>query len=99
LAAKTTLEAFFKVSGLVVNLSKQSAIPIRCGDLDLANLLAPLGTPIAYLPCKYLGMPLSVFRQPKIDIQPLVDKIAAWLAFCKGELMSRVGQLALLKVV
>jgi hypothetical protein len=50
LVPKAILEAFVKVSGLVMNLSKRSVIPIRCGYLDLANQLAPLGTPITHLP-------------------------------------------------
>ena len=99
LAAKAILESFGHATGLVVNLSKSSAIPVRCGGIDLASLLLPLGTPIATLPCTCLGMPLSLRRLRKVDIQPLIDKIAARLGLWKGRLMSRAGRLTLLKAV
>jgi hypothetical protein len=44
-------------------------------------------------------MPLSFRRLRKIDIQPLIDKIAARLAHWKGRLMSRAGQLTLLRAI
>jgi hypothetical protein len=97
--AKATLQVFGEVSGLVVNLTKSQAIPIRCDDIDIATILQPVGLQVATLPCTYLGMPLSLRRLRKIDIQPLIDKIAARLGHWKGRLMSRAGRLTLLRAV
>ena len=96
---KAILQAFGDVSGLVVNLGKSHAIPIRCEDIALDSLLQPIGMPISTLPCTYLGMPLSLRRLRRIDIQPLIDRIAARLGHWKGKLMSRAGRLTLLKAV
>jgi hypothetical protein len=98
-AAKAILQVFGEVSGLVVNLSKSQAIPIRCGDIDTATILQPAGLQISTLPCTYLGMPLSLRRLRRVDIQPLIDKIAARLGHWQGKLMSRAGRLTLLRAV
>nr|XP_051196924.1 uncharacterized protein LOC127310280 [Lolium perenne] len=88
-----------EVSGLVVNLTKSQAIPIRCDDINITTILQPVGLQVSTLPCTYLGMPLSLRRLRKIDIQPLIDKIAARLGHWKGRLMSRAGRLTLLRAV
>lgn len=90
---------FGEVSGLVVNLTKSQAIPIRCNDINITTILQPVGLQVSTLPCTYLGMPLSLRRLRKIDIQPLIDKIAARLGHWKGRLMSRAGRLTLLRAV
>jgi hypothetical protein len=96
---KAILQVFGEVSGLAVNLTKSQAIPICCDDIDTDTLLQPVGLQISMLPCTYLGMPLSLRRLRKIDIQALIDKIAARLGHWKGKLMSRAGRLTLLRAV
>jgi hypothetical protein len=98
-ATKAILQVFGEVSGLAVNLTKSQAIPICCDDIDTDTLLQPVGLQISMLPCTYLGMPLSLRRLRKIDIQALIDKIAARLGHWKGKLMSRTGRLTLLRAV
>jgi hypothetical protein len=96
---KAILKVFGEVSGLVVNLTKSQAIPIRCDGINIDTILQPSGLQITSLPCTYLGMPLSLRRLRRIDIQPLIDKIAARLGHWKGKLMSKAGRLTLLRVV
>jgi hypothetical protein len=48
-------------------------------------------------PTKYLGIPLSTHKLPKVALQPMVDKVADKLTAWKGRLMHRSGRLALIK--
>jgi hypothetical protein len=96
---KAILERFGLASGLRVNFRKSAAYPIRCGGFDVAAVLAPLGVPIAALPCKYLGLPLGTRQLRRVDWQALIDKIASRLATWKGKMMSTAGRLALLNAV
>jgi hypothetical protein len=98
-ATKAILQVFGEVSGLVVNLTKSQAIPIRCDGISIDTILQPVGLQITTLPCTYLGMPLSLRRLRRIDIQPLIDNIAARLGHWNGKLMSRAGRLTLLRAV
>jgi hypothetical protein len=96
---KAILERFGLAYGLRINFRKSATYPIRCGGIDVASVLAPLGVPTAALPCKYLGLPLSTRQLRRVDWQDLIDKIASRLATWKGKLMSAAGRLALLNVV
>jgi hypothetical protein len=96
---KLLLDVFAAVTGLVTNLAKSSALPIRCGGLNLPDILQPLCIPTQSFPCKYLGMPLSLQQLRKRDYQALLEKIDALLAAWKGSLITREGRLVLLKSV
>ena len=43
-------------------------------------------------PCKYLGLPLSLKKLTKAQIQPITDKIAYQLPSWKADLMIRAGR-------
>jgi mannosylglycoprotein endo-beta-mannosidase len=96
---KHVLNTFADVTGLATNLSKSSAMPIRCTGINLDEVLQPLNITIKNFPCKYLGMPLSLQQLRKGDFQGLLEKIDALLAAWKGSLLSREGRLVLLKSV
>jgi hypothetical protein len=93
------LQRFGDVTGLRVNFAKTSVIPIRCEALDIPDIVLPLGARIATLPCKFLGLPLSLRKLRKVDFQPLLDRIASRLACCKAKLLSAAGRLVLLNAV
>jgi hypothetical protein len=46
---------------------------------------------------KYLGVPLSVTRLPRLVWQPLIDHVADRLPMWKDNLMNRAGHLTLIK--
>lgn len=50
-------------------------------------------------PCKYLGLPLSLRKLRRIDLQPMLDKGTSKLAIWKGKLMNRTGRLDLINSV
>jgi mannosylglycoprotein endo-beta-mannosidase len=93
------LNLFVDVTGLVTNLSKSHALPIRCGGFDLDHILRPLNISVKDFPCKYLGMPLSLQQLRKENYRELLKKIDALLAAWKGSLISRECHLVLLKSV
>jgi hypothetical protein len=48
-------------------------------------------------PIKYLGVPLSLTKLPKLALQPLLDRAADRLPIWKGRLLHRCGRLTLIK--
>lgn len=91
------LKCFAQASGLKVNANKSSALPIRCGSINLDTILAPLGIPCKSFPVTYLGMPLSLRNLTKADLDPFLVKFGNKTAAWKGGLMAKSGRLVLLK--
>jgi hypothetical protein len=46
---------------------------------------------------RYLGIPLSVTKLPKLVRQPLIDQVADRLPVWKGSLMNHASRLTLIK--
>ncbi|KAM0922677.1 hypothetical protein ACQ4PT_006132 [Festuca glaucescens] len=98
-AVKEILACFGAASGLCVNYLKSSVAPIRCDD-DTRVAVAPLlDCPFKELPQQYLGLPLSLRKPSKAELQIVLDKLAAKLAFWKARLMSRDGRVAYVHAV
>jgi hypothetical protein len=55
--------------------------------------------PIKNFPCAYLGLPLHTRQLRRIDIQPLIDKVAASLPIWTGRSLDKAGRLRLLNSV
>ncbi|KAM0827288.1 hypothetical protein ACQ4PT_068285 [Festuca glaucescens] len=88
---RAILSRFGDVTGLHVNFAKKAVIPIRCEGLDVADIVSPLGDKVASLPCKFLGLPRSLHKLHKVDLQHLLDR--------KPMLLSAAGRLVLLNSV
>jgi hypothetical protein len=84
------LNLFGDASGLKINLQKSNILPIRCGDTELLTIQNLL--PCAISECKYLGLPLSLKKLTKGQIQPIIDRIADQLPGWKADLMTRAGR-------
>jgi hypothetical protein len=93
------LQNFGMVTGMVTNVGKSSIAPIRCSDIDLTSVLANFPADIVQFPLKYLGLPLSLGRLRKADLQPYIDKAAARLNPLKGKYLTRAGCCAYVKSV
>jgi hypothetical protein len=50
-------------------------------------------------PCRYLGLPFSVRKLTKEQIQPIIDKIANQLPGWKADLMTRAGRVVQVQYV
>jgi hypothetical protein len=94
-AALHLVNTFGVASGLLCNLQKCSASPIRCEGLDLQQITAVIQCPIKAFLVTYLRLPLSLTRLSKTDLQPLVDKIAGHFPTWKASLLERSGRLIL----
>jgi hypothetical protein len=80
-------------------MEKTEVFPVRCDDIDLDDILSAFPAKIATFPGKYLGLPLHFRRLRKVDLQPLIDKIAAKLQGWMGKNLARPGRVTLAKTV
>jgi len=70
------LDLFAGASGLITNVDKCVATPIRCTDDMVAAVQDAFPCVISPFPCKYLGIPLSLGRLKHAEEQPIVDEVA-----------------------
>jgi hypothetical protein len=98
-AVRELLHIFGLASGLRVNYSKSSAALINCTDDDVAAVSAGLGCPVVEMPITYLGIPLTIRRPTRAQMQPTIDRVAAKLPTWKAHLMDKAGRLKLVKSV
>jgi hypothetical protein len=95
---RTILDYFAGASGLVTNVDKCLASPIRCYDEDIAQVQADFPCWLAPFPCRYLGVPLSIYRLRHAQEQPLIDAVATKIPFWKSGLLMCSGRALLAKV-
>lgn len=88
-----------QASGLHTNLAKSAILPIRCDEHRVQLLQQSMECTVAEFPCKYLGLPLSIRRLSKADLQPYIDKVADMLPSWKAALMAMSGRLILVRAV
>ena len=50
-------------------------------------------------PCKYLGLPLTIKKLTKEQLQPIIDRIADQLPGWKADLMTRAGRVVQVQFV
>jgi len=99
IAVKEILIIFGQVSGLKTNLAKCSITPIYGGDDSLDEIVDILGCQVQPCPLKYLGMPLSIRKISKTQVQSIVEAVAKELPTCHGMLMSISRRLVWIKSV
>ncbi|KAM0857846.1 hypothetical protein ACQ4PT_048211 [Festuca glaucescens] len=99
MAIRDILECFGSASGLLVNYAKSSTAPIRCDDHLVQEVTSVLRCPVAVLPCKYLGLPLSLSKLRKQEVQPILDRLANKLSSWKAKLLSKDGRVVFVQVI
>jgi hypothetical protein len=70
------LQLFGEASGLCNNVQKSSVYPIRCDEVEKAVVRQLLPCDLRDFPCRYLGLPLSLKKLTKEQLQPIIDRIA-----------------------
>ena len=93
------LGRFGEVTGLCTNFLKSSVVPIRCNHINLEFTLQSLPASITSFPMRYLGLPLSVRKLKKVDLQFLEDKVASKLLTYEGKNITTMGRTSLVKSV
>jgi hypothetical protein len=96
---KMILDCFGSASGLVCNMHKSCAIPIRCSEQAVQEGCNLLLCSSASFPCTYLGLPVSDTRLRKTDLMTWVEKIADRLPNRKACLLNLAGRTALVRFV
>ncbi|WVZ93176.1 hypothetical protein U9M48_039178 [Paspalum notatum var. saurae] len=86
------LSLFGDALGLQTNVQKSCVFPIQCNDEQLELVQENLPCKMEDFPCNYLGLPLSLKKLLKAQVQSLIDKIADQLPGWKAELMTRAGR-------
>ena len=86
------LDLFGKASGLRNNEQKSNVFPIQCPTDDLVLVQNLLPFERSEFPCKYLGIPLSLHKLTREQIQSIIDRVADRLPSWKADLMTRAGR-------
>jgi hypothetical protein len=66
---------------------------IRCDEHSLLSAKELLPCEFADFPCKDLGLPLSLKKRPKSQIQNIVDIMVCMLPGWKAALINRAGHI------
>lgn len=74
-ALKVLLETFAQATGLRVNYSKSSLLPVNVTHEQMEELAAVFGCAIGTLPFTYLGLPLGITKPTIQDLTPLVGLV------------------------
>jgi hypothetical protein len=93
------LHIFGEASGLRNNLQKSCVFPIRCSDEERNLVQQLLPCQVSDFPCWYLGLPFSLKKLTRDQLQPCIDKIAYQLPGWKAYLLTRPGRKILVQFV
>jgi hypothetical protein len=84
---------------LAYNLTKCQMAPTRCDTEQLALALTKFPRDVVPFPSKYLGIPLSIAKLPKVAFPAMVDQVADRLPTWKGRLLRHSRRLILFKTI
>jgi hypothetical protein len=93
------LNLFGEASGLKTNVHKSNVLPIQCSEENLEIIRNLLPCEVLSFPCKYLGLPLSLRKLTRDQVQPLIDRIADQLPAWKADLMTKAGRVVQVQFV
>jgi hypothetical protein len=92
------MEFFAGVPELHTNLSKCQFTSIRCTEEQIAQVMQWFPCQLIHLQCRYLGVPLSVYKLKKVYLLHLVDALADRLLSWQSRFMSKADCITLPKV-
>lgn len=96
---KLLLDQFAAATGLVINFSKSTLVPMYVDEAELAEISSVLGCCVQGFPQTYLGLPLSCDKLRLEDFEPMIAKIDKYLAGWCATLLSLSGRLVLIDAV
>jgi hypothetical protein len=89
------LDVFAKVSGLQVNLSKSSFLPIAIPSDLILTVTSMINCEPLTLLIQYLGLPLTINKPPKSAYLPLITNVHRRCEGLKGKNLSMAGRVVL----
>ena len=81
---KGILDDFALSTGLKVNFSKSSMIPINVPDARMVQLAAIMGCQVGSLSFTYLGLPMGTTNPRMTDLTPMMDRVERILSACSS---------------
>lgn len=99
LTLKLTLKIFSKISGLGINFTKSSFVPLNLNPHQINVTRTILGCQPTTLPITYLGLPLTITKPNKHLFIPLIQKMEKRLQGWRGKLLSKGGRMQLVASV
>lgn len=78
---------------------KSNVFPIQFTEMDLAAIHNHLHCEVLELPCKHLGVPFSIRKLTRVQIQPSIDRIGDQLPGWKAGLLTKAGRKVLVQFV
>ncbi|EEE69615.1 hypothetical protein OsJ_29192 [Oryza sativa Japonica Group] len=98
-AVKAILQLFGEATGLKANFAKSAITTIRCLEDQAILVQSILCCRLEPFPITYLGLPLSLRKLTKQDVQPLLDRFSKKFAGWKPKFLSTGDRLTLIKSV
>lgn len=99
LTLKLTLKIFSQISGLGINFTKSSFVPLNLDPHQINVTEAILGCHPTTLLITYLGLPLTINKPNKHLFIPLIQKMEKRLEGWRGKLLSKGGRMQLITSV
>jgi hypothetical protein len=97
--AKALLDAIAMFTGLHINYQKSTFVPLHTSE-DVFMLIAnTLGCNISSLPCTYLGLPLSMHKISRLNIQPVIQRIGNRLPGWMPRMLGSGGRIQMINSV
>lgn len=93
------LDDFDAATGLHINFTKSTLVPMHVSDEVLEETVGALGCAVQSFPQAYLGLPLSWEKLCFADFLPMIAKVDKYLAGWRARVLSPVGRLVLINVV
>ncbi|XP_039017023.1 uncharacterized protein LOC120147800 [Hibiscus syriacus] len=99
LSVQSTLELFYDISGLKLDAMKTEFFAYGLNDYALDLIQSATGFRLAYLPVRYLGVPLVTRKLTGRDCSALLERVKGKLRQWSNKNLSFGGRLQLVKTV
>ena len=93
------LDDFAAATGLDINFSKSTLVPMHVPPEVLEEVVGVLGCAVQGFPQAYLGLPLSWEKLTFADFLPMLAKVDKYLSGWRARLLSPAERLVLLSAV
>ena len=98
-ALKNILQAFSEATGLKINYSKSTLVPIHMDAGLAADCVTIMGCAHQSFPQNYLGLPLSASKLPVSAFSTYVDRTDKFLSSWQASLLNTMGRVVLINSV